>query len=181
MRSPTRPRCRGIGRARIALLRAGTALDGLPPRTSRSNAASTRAPRIGAPLRQIIRNAGAEAAPILELVRSGEANWGYNLATESYGDMFAWASSTDKVHRLACSSSSCQPDPDHRLRDRESCAAGGRDPTWAVAAADSGSRTCGAWRGRRFAIARRQDTVAVHLLHGRARKPAADLPASRAA
>jgi len=42
-----------------------------------------------APLRQIIRNGGAEAAPILEQVRNGQANWGYNLATDSYGDMFA--------------------------------------------------------------------------------------------
>ena len=74
----------------IALLRAGTALDALAAENLAQQCGIDTVRRaLEAPLRQIIRNAGAEAAPILELVRSGEANWGYNLATESYGDMFA--------------------------------------------------------------------------------------------
>ncbi|MDX9687113.1 chaperonin GroEL [Halopseudomonas formosensis] len=42
---------------------------------------------IEAPLRQIVTNAGEEAAVVLQEVRAGEGNYGYNAATGEYGDM----------------------------------------------------------------------------------------------
>ncbi|GGI99917.1 chaperonin GroEL [Halopseudomonas pertucinogena] len=42
---------------------------------------------IEAPLRQIVSNAGEEAAVVLQAVRAGEGNYGYNAATGEYGDM----------------------------------------------------------------------------------------------
>ena len=41
-----------------------------------------------APLRQIVTNAGEEASVILNRVKDGEGNFGYNAATGEYGDMF---------------------------------------------------------------------------------------------
>jgi chaperonin GroEL len=74
----------------IALLRAGTALDGLAAENLAQQCGIDTVRRaLEAPLRQIIRNAGSEPAPVLEKVRSGEVSWGYNLTSEQYGDMFA--------------------------------------------------------------------------------------------
>ena len=42
---------------------------------------------IEAPLRQIVTNAGEEAAVVLQNVRAGEGNYGYNAANGEYGDM----------------------------------------------------------------------------------------------
>src|SRR5574344_735085 len=39
------------------------------------------------PLRQIVANAGEEPSVIANAVRAGEGNYGYNAATEKYGDM----------------------------------------------------------------------------------------------
>ncbi|KEA63978.1 Heat shock protein 60 family chaperone GroEL [Marinobacterium lacunae] len=39
------------------------------------------------PLRQIVSNAGEEASVVLNAVRSGEGNYGYNAQTGEYGDM----------------------------------------------------------------------------------------------
>ena len=39
------------------------------------------------PLRQIAYNAGAEASVIVQEVRNGSGNYGYNAATGEYGDM----------------------------------------------------------------------------------------------
>lgn len=41
-----------------------------------------------APLRQIVTNAGEEASVIVNNVKAGEGNFGYNAATGEYGDMF---------------------------------------------------------------------------------------------
>jgi chaperonin GroEL len=46
-----------------------------------------RAARHGRPLRQIVANAGDEASVVLDKVRQGEGNYGYNAATGEYGDM----------------------------------------------------------------------------------------------
>jgi len=40
------------------------------------------------PLRQIVTNAGAEASVVLNQVKSGAENYGYNAATGEYGNMF---------------------------------------------------------------------------------------------
>jgi chaperonin GroEL len=39
------------------------------------------------PLRQIVRNAGAEPAVVVQRVIDGEGNFGYNAATDQYGDL----------------------------------------------------------------------------------------------
>ena len=41
------------------------------------------------PLRQICRNAGVEGAVIVNKVREGEGNYGYNAKTEVFGDLRA--------------------------------------------------------------------------------------------
>jgi len=41
------------------------------------------------PLRQIVANAGAEASVVLNKVTEGQGNYGYNAATDEYGDMIA--------------------------------------------------------------------------------------------
>ncbi|WP_370660387.1 TCP-1/cpn60 chaperonin family protein [Pseudoalteromonas distincta] len=40
-----------------------------------------------APLRQIVTNAGDEASVVINAVKGGEGNYGYNAATGEYGDM----------------------------------------------------------------------------------------------
>ncbi|MDE3986408.1 chaperonin GroEL, partial [Glaesserella parasuis] len=40
-----------------------------------------------APLRQIVTNAGEEASVVVRNVKDGNGNYGYNAATEQYGDM----------------------------------------------------------------------------------------------
>ena len=39
------------------------------------------------PLRQIVENAGDEASVVLDKIRHGEGNFGFNAATGEYGDM----------------------------------------------------------------------------------------------
>ncbi len=39
------------------------------------------------PLRQIVRNAGADGSVVLAKIAPGEANYGFNAATEEYGDL----------------------------------------------------------------------------------------------
>ncbi len=40
-----------------------------------------------APLRQIVSNAGGEGSVVVNKVRAGEGAFGFNAATEEYGDM----------------------------------------------------------------------------------------------
>jgi chaperonin GroEL len=40
-----------------------------------------------APMRQIATNAGAEASVVVNEVKSGTANYGYNAGNDTYGDM----------------------------------------------------------------------------------------------
>ncbi len=42
---------------------------------------------IEAPLRQIVANAGEEPSVVINAVKNGEGNYGYNAATGEYGDM----------------------------------------------------------------------------------------------
>jgi chaperonin GroEL len=39
------------------------------------------------PLRQIVRNGGGDASVVLDKVKQGKGNFGYNAATEEFGDM----------------------------------------------------------------------------------------------
>ena len=72
----------------VALVRAITQVTGLEGDNEDQNigiAAALRA--MEGPLRQIVRNAGDEASVVLDKVRQGEGNFGYNAATGEYGDM----------------------------------------------------------------------------------------------
>ena len=54
------------------------------------------------PLRQIVANAGEDAAVVLNRVREGKGNFGYNAATSEYGDMIEMGIlDPTKVTRLA--------------------------------------------------------------------------------
>ena len=72
----------------VALVRAITQITGLEGDNEDQNigiAAALRA--MEGPLRQIVSNAGDEASVVLDKVRQGEGNFGYNAATGEYGDM----------------------------------------------------------------------------------------------
>jgi chaperonin GroEL len=72
----------------VALVRAITQITGLTGDNEDQNigiAAALRA--MEGPLRQIVDNAGDEASVVLDKVRQGEGNFGYNAATGEYGDM----------------------------------------------------------------------------------------------
>jgi len=72
----------------VALVRAISQVTGLEGDNEDQNigiAAALRA--MEGPLRQIVANAGDEASVVLDKVRQGEGNFGYNAATGEYGDM----------------------------------------------------------------------------------------------
>jgi chaperonin GroEL len=72
----------------VALIRAGEALKGLKGENSDQNQGIEIVSRaLEAPLKQIVINAGVEAAVVLEKVKSQKGNYGYNAATGEYGDM----------------------------------------------------------------------------------------------
>jgi chaperonin GroEL len=54
------------------------------------------------PLRQIVRNGGGDPAVVLNKVKEGSGNFGFNAATEEYGDMVKMGViDPTKVTRLA--------------------------------------------------------------------------------
>ncbi|MEM1142006.1 MAG: chaperonin GroEL [Pseudomonadota bacterium] len=72
----------------VALVRAVAAVAGLEGDNEDQGhgiAAALRA--MEGPLRRIVDNAGDEASVVLDKVRQGEGNFGYNAATGEYGDM----------------------------------------------------------------------------------------------
>tara|TARA_Y100001954_G_scaffold150834_1_gene160295 strand:- start:197 stop:1831 length:1635 start_codon:yes stop_codon:yes gene_type:complete len=72
----------------VALVRAISQITGLEGDNEDQNigiAAALRA--MEGPLRQIVTNAGDEASVVLDKVRQGEGNFGYNAGTGEYGDM----------------------------------------------------------------------------------------------
>jgi chaperonin GroEL len=72
----------------VALVRAIAAVEGLKGDNEDQDhgiAAALRA--MESPLRQIVDNAGDEASVVLDKIRQGEGNFGYNAGTGIYGDM----------------------------------------------------------------------------------------------
>jgi chaperonin GroEL len=74
----------------VALLRARACLEGLKG-ANPDQAAGIRIVQraVEEPLRQIVRNAGAEPAVVVGRVLEGAGGYGYNAATGEYGDMVA--------------------------------------------------------------------------------------------
>jgi chaperonin GroEL len=72
----------------VALLRARTAIAGLHGDNSEQDAGIRIVLRaLEEPLRQIVTNAGAEPSVVLNKVLEGQGSYGYNAATEKYGDL----------------------------------------------------------------------------------------------
>jgi chaperonin GroEL len=72
----------------VALLRALSALDDVEVANADQKVGVDILRRaMSAPLRQIVKNAGQEAAVIVDKVISGEGDFGYNAATDAFGDM----------------------------------------------------------------------------------------------
>src|SRR5574343_263197 len=73
-----------------ALIRALSALDGLKGANHDQDVGISILRRaMEEPLRQIVSNAGDEASVVLNEVKKGSGNFGYNAATGEYGDMIA--------------------------------------------------------------------------------------------
>ncbi|MCC5861120.1 MAG: chaperonin GroEL [Gammaproteobacteria bacterium] len=74
----------------VALLRAVKGADSVKGDNDDQNVGINILRRaIEEPLRQIVQNAGGDASVVLNKVREGEGNYGYNAATGDYGDMIA--------------------------------------------------------------------------------------------
>ena len=72
----------------VALVRAAKALDGVTGVNDDQTVGINILRRaIEAPLRQIVANAGDEPSVVINAVKKGEGNFGYNAATSEYGDM----------------------------------------------------------------------------------------------
>ena len=74
----------------VALLRARSALENLRGGNSDQDAGIRIVARaVEEPLRQIVRNAGAEPAVVVQRVLEGQGNFGFNAANGEYGDLMA--------------------------------------------------------------------------------------------
>jgi chaperonin GroEL len=74
----------------VALLRARSALESLRGGNPDQDAGIRIVARaVEEPLRQIVRNAGAEPAVVVQRVLEGQGNFGFNAASGQYGDMMA--------------------------------------------------------------------------------------------
>jgi chaperonin GroEL len=73
----------------VALLRAQKALDGLKVSPEQEAGVKIIRRAIEEPLRQIVANAGEEGSIIVQKVKEGTGNFGFNAATSTYGDLVA--------------------------------------------------------------------------------------------
>lgn len=72
----------------VALVRAVQAISELTGDNQDQNVGIALARRaMEAPLRQIVDNAGEESSVVVDKVKAGEGNYGYNAASSEYGDM----------------------------------------------------------------------------------------------
>ncbi len=72
----------------VALVRALQSVEGLEGANEDQNVGiSLLLKAVSTPLRQIVENAGEEGSVILDKVKAGEGNYGFNAATGEYGDM----------------------------------------------------------------------------------------------
>jgi chaperonin GroEL len=87
----------------VALLRARSALDGIDGVNLAQRSGIKIVHRaLEGPLRQIVCNAGGEPDVIIDKVVLGSGDFGYNAATEEYGDMMQMGIiDPTKVTRLA--------------------------------------------------------------------------------
>ena len=74
----------------VALLRALTKLADLKVTGDQATGVEIIRKSLQEPLRQIATNAGVEGSVVVNAVREGKGNYGYNAATDAYGDMVAF-------------------------------------------------------------------------------------------
>jgi chaperonin GroEL len=73
----------------VALIRAQRALDDVKVSDEQQVGVRIIRRAIEEPLRQIVQNAGLEGAVVVNKVKEGEGDFGYNAATDQYGDLLA--------------------------------------------------------------------------------------------
>ncbi|MFI5299400.1 MAG: chaperonin GroEL, partial [Polyangiales bacterium] len=73
----------------VALIRAQSALDGLKLSDEQMVGVKIIRRAIEEPLRQIVANCGGEGSIVINKVKEGKGNYGYNAATDTYGDLVA--------------------------------------------------------------------------------------------
>jgi chaperonin GroEL len=73
----------------VALIRAQKALDGLKVDPEQEAGVKIIRRSVEEPLRQIVANAGEEGSIIVQKVKEGTGNFGFNAATGKYGDLVA--------------------------------------------------------------------------------------------
>jgi chaperonin GroEL len=73
----------------VALIRAQKALDGLKVDPEQEAGVKIIRRSVEEPLRQIVANAGEEGSIIVQKVKEGTGNFGFNAATSKYGDLVA--------------------------------------------------------------------------------------------
>jgi len=73
----------------VALIRAQKALEGLKLSDEQSFGVKIISRAIEEPLRQIVANAGEEGSIIVQKIKEGTGNYGFNAANLSYGDLVA--------------------------------------------------------------------------------------------
>jgi chaperonin GroEL len=74
----------------VALLRALTKLADLKVTGDQATGVDIVRKSLQEPLRQIATNAGVEGSVVVNAVREGKGNYGYNAATDAYGDMVSF-------------------------------------------------------------------------------------------
>jgi chaperonin GroEL len=73
----------------VALIRAQSALDGLKVTEEQRFGVSILRRAIEEPLRQIVANAGLEGSIVVNKVKEGKDDFGYNAATDAYGNLLS--------------------------------------------------------------------------------------------
>jgi len=73
----------------VALIRAQSVLDGVKVNDEQKFGVQIIRRAMEEPLRQIVANAGEEGSIIVQKVKEGKANFGFNAATGQYGDLVA--------------------------------------------------------------------------------------------
>jgi chaperonin GroEL len=71
----------------VALIRAQSALDGVKVSEEQRFGVSIIRRAIEEPLRQIVGNAGLEGSIVVNKVKEGKDDFGYNAATDQYGNL----------------------------------------------------------------------------------------------
>jgi chaperonin GroEL len=73
----------------VALIRAQKALEGLKLNDEQTFGIKIISRSVEEPLRQIVANAGEEGSIIVQKIKEGKGNYGFNAATGTYGDLVA--------------------------------------------------------------------------------------------